>query len=53
MWLFEGYWFAIKRLTKVSDGMSMESVELHPKLSPVDDDDEHVIMSHRLPTVHK
>ena len=43
VWLFEGYSLIVKRFANLSNVVNIGSVELHPKVAPIDDDDQAMI----------
>lgn len=50
VWLFEGYIALVQRYANLPNVVNIGSVELHPKVTPIDDDDQAMI-SHKLPSV--
>jgi len=51
VWLFEGYLSVMKRFANLPNVAHIGSVELHPKIAPIDDED-HVMMTQKLTSVH-
>ena len=43
VWLFEGYSILTKRFANLSNIASFDSMELHPKVPSIDDDDKAMI----------
>lgn len=43
VWLYEGYLRLMKRYANLSNVVNIASVELHPKVTPIDDDDQAMI----------
>ena len=43
VWLFEGYSLIVKRFANLSNVVNIGSVELHAKVTPIDDEDQAMI----------
>ena len=50
VWLYEGYSAVVQRYANLPNVVNIGSVELHPKVTSIDDDDQAMI-SHKLQAV--
>ena len=43
VWLFEGYASIVNRFANLSNVANISSIELHPKITPIDDEDQAML----------